>query len=104
MTHKEALLFEADFRLKFLPLNKKLIAAEKKMLALVHESISGAKLSKAYWTKAITEVNMLYAEMDVMFNTWASKNIPARYKRSLALLGRRIRNTEYITNIACNRI
>ena len=100
MTRKDVLLFEADFRARFLLLNKELRKLEKRLLIVVRQSIKGAKLSTVYWNRIKIEVTKLYAEMGALFISWSEKNIPWRYKKSLVLMGKRIANTQYIANMA----
>ncbi len=89
--------FETDFRKRLKPLTKKLHRIENKIQASVIKSMQGATKSTAYWITARNDLNKLYAEMVTAFDGWAKEEIPARYRRSLAAIQRRINATKAIT-------
>jgi len=82
--------FEKDFRKRFMPLAKRMTKLEKRINKLIVKAMSNAKLSTAYWNGLKREMNILYKEMNVVFDLWAKKEIPARYRRSIFQMQKRI--------------
>jgi len=96
ITKAETAAFEADFRKRYLPLAKKLKKVEGDIYRLMIESMANAKMSSAYWRAQRVKLNALYKELNVIFSNWSKVQIPARYKRSLKLIGQRIKATSSV--------
>ena len=99
ITKAETAAFEADFRKRYLPLAKKLKKVEDDIYRLMINSMANAKMSTAYWRAQTVKLNVLYKEMNVLFTDWAKVQVPARYKRSLSLIDKRIKGIKAITEI-----
>ena len=92
--------FSQDFNSRLIPLTARLKKVEDKIYKLIIKAVGNAKMSTAYWNKIKIELNLLYAEMNNVFGTWAAKEIPARYTRSLKLIQKRINASAFILNTA----
>lgn len=92
--------FEKDFKTRFLPLNKRLAILETKLQKLMIASMKGAKKSTIYWNTIRREIDLIYAQMNTFFRTWAKKRIPAQYRWSLGYINSRIKSTKGVLNIA----
>lgn len=99
ITKAEVAAFEADFRTRYLPLSKKLKKVEDDIYRLIIRSMSNAEMSTRYWHIQKVKLNILYKEMNLLFADWAKVQVPARYKRSLKLIAKRISATESIIEI-----
>ena len=99
ITKAEVAAFEADFRKRYLPLAKKLKKVENDIYRLMIKSMANAEMSTGYWNIQRIKLNALYKEMNILFADWSKVQIPARYKRSLKLIAKRISATESIINI-----
>ena len=96
----EAAAFEADIRKQYASLAKKLKRVEDDIHKLVINSMANARISTTYWRAQSTKLNALYKEMNALFDAWAKSKIPARYKKSLGEISRRIRANQFILNTA----
>ena len=83
-------IFEKDFRKRFAPLGKRMAKLEKKINRLVIRAMSNARLSTVYWNGLKREMNILYAEMNGVFDLWSKKQIPLRYRKSIREIQLRI--------------
>jgi hypothetical protein len=92
--------FEKDWKTKFLPLEKRLTKIENQLQKLMISSIENAKISAAYWNKVRREMDLMYAKMSKVFDSWAKKEIPAQYRRSLSMISARIEANKSIINTA----
>ena len=92
--------FSQDFSERLIPLTNRLKKVESKIYKLIAKSVGNAKMSTAYWNGIKVEMNLLYAEMNAVFDTWARKEIPLRYMRSLKLIQKRINASSLILNTA----
>lgn len=97
-------VFEADFNTRFLPLSKKLKRIEDKIYKQMMESVGNAKMSASYWAAQKAQLNKLYVEMNAVFDGWAKKEIPARYRRSLKLVNARIKAAKNVTEIGAKSL
>ena len=93
-------IFEADMKKRLAPLTKKLRKIEDRITDVVQSSLKGAQRSTAYWHAVRRQIDGLYKEMVQVFDGWAQAEIPARYRRSLAAIQRRINQTKAITENA----
>lgn len=92
--------FEADIKKRLTPLMKKLRKLENEIYTLVVDSVSNAKMSSAYWNMKKVQLNKLYAKMNLVFSSWAKKEIPKSYARSLGLIQKRIKAGVFIVERA----
>ena len=97
-------VFEKDFRERLTPLTRKLRRIEDRITDVVESSLKGAQRSTTYWNAVRRQIDNLYREMVQTFDGWAKEEIPARYRRSLAAIQRRINQTKAITRNAQRNI
>ncbi len=96
----EAAAFEVDIRKRYLPLAKRLRKVEDDIAKLVVRSMSNARLGASYWRKQTIKLDLLYGQMNTLFDSWAKINVPYRYKRSLRQISERIGMNRFILNTA----
>lgn len=89
-------LFEKDFAEKFIPLKKKLTTLELKLQKIILLSLKDPKKSAVYWNKIRKEIEIVYKQMNVVFESWAKIELPKRYAASLKLIDKVIKTTASI--------
>lgn len=92
--------FERDLELKLASLTKKMSVLENRIQKVMLEALKNPKKSTAYWNSVRRELDVLYKEIQLTFADWASKNIPARYFKSLSELNALVKNTKNVTSQA----
>lgn len=89
-------LFEKDFKLKYAPLKKKLTTLELKLQKIILLSLNDPKKATAYWNKVRKEIELVYKQMNIVFEAWAQVNLPKRYIQSLKSIDRTLKATASI--------
>ncbi len=92
--------FEQDFNSRFASLNKSLERIENNILKILTGAVKDPKITKKYWIAVEREIDQQYAYMVNVFDNWAEKEIPLRYRRSIRQMAKRINATKSITNTA----
>lgn len=88
--------FKAATKEQLILLTKRMKKIENEIYALVIRSIGNAQMGSTYWNAQKVALNKLYAEMNFIFRSWAKKEIPKTYTRSLGLIKKRIDASKYI--------
>ena len=90
--------FEKDFRKRFTALNIRLTKAEDNITKVILSSLNNPSTSIKYWNTVKQEIDKIYKDMIIMFDKWAKKELPKRYKKSLSIIKKRIKHTRYVLN------
>lgn len=93
-------LFEKDFNQRFKSLNDSLERIENNILKILTSTIEDPKITSKYWRAINREINEQYKYMVRVFDNWAEKEIPLRYRRSIRNMSKRINATKSIANTA----
>jgi hypothetical protein len=92
--------FEKDFAKRFKPLSKRMKKLEDKLQKLMVSSIENGTTSAGYWRAVRKEIDKIYKDMNIVFDSWSNTHIPRRYRKSLSALQARIESAKLVTNTA----
>lgn len=92
--------FEKDFNFRFKRLDKNLKKIENNIQNIIYGSLRNANVSSAYWNKINRELEKQYIKMNATFKSWAEKEIPMRYRRSIYAMQARINSAKAVLNTA----
>lgn len=93
-------LFEKDFADRFKYLNDTLNKLEDNILSILSSSMDNPEITNAYWNAVRREIDIQYSKMVSVFDQWAKKEIPLRYRRSIRNMAKRINTTKTVINVA----
>lgn len=78
--------FESEYNKAMKPLLKKMNKKEAELKALILSSLKDPSKSSVYWNRLRREINVIYSDMNIIFDKWAKKEIPLSYRKSLSAI------------------
>lgn len=66
-------------------LNARLNKTNKKLDKILQSTIIAPERKAAYWNNVNREVDKIYKEMDVVYSTWVSDNLPKYYRKTTTI-------------------
>ncbi|MCK5609599.1 hypothetical protein KAR91_47430 [Candidatus Pacearchaeota archaeon] len=93
-------LFEKNFQAQFASLDKKLVKLEGRLQNVMLKSMSSTNKSNIYWNAVRREINDIYKEINIVYATWAKREIPKVYAKSIATQMKRINKMKSVQNVA----
>lgn len=91
---------EKEARKRINQLNKSLNKVSNNIWKILYESGRNPKKTSAYWNKVRKDLNRQYKELNVIFESWAEKEIPLAYRKAIRKIQRKFEKTKTVTQSA----
>lgn len=91
---------EKYFNDSFASLDARILASEKKLTQILTKAYDSPKLGAKYWNKVRRDLNREYAELNVMYKSWAKVKVPRAYKVYMKDLFNRLNKSRQIAKKA----